>query len=417
MTLDCTDPLDLILQKKEEFINMKNKDAKDKPNNKNEEKPIKSEKVPKQVIQISIGGILGILLPTFCTIIGAAVTVTWIVGNRFEELSTKIGTVEDQVNEMSTDIAELRTDVDDIHDYLYLNNGVADQLENINKMLNIKVVNIPNSNEYSSIISEIRHNDIYFSGKESEIKSLTKIGIDADGNEYIAKDLINETVLLTYKENDKEIYFLGQYNENYHWNGYCVTNAYFLDGSLYGICESNFEDGKRLDYKSIYLSDNGQWIFSDRICNDGSNSGTSIHYTLNYDKIKNFTSTNVRVNDIIYTDKFIDSVSPVIKSFYSGDTSQEYYNDNSGNAYEIIYNDDGTVKTLYVGCFANGTFNDDTGNAWDIAYAEKYGSYVYNTGNFKNGNAVNKSTEPISIEEIQKIVSKYNFDSELKWKN
>lgn len=414
MTLDCTNPFDLNLQKKEEYFNMGNESTKDKQNKNKTTKDAKEQtKEPKKVIQVSISE----LLATIGAIFIAAIAASWHLGNKFEDLGTNVSKVETEVNEMRTDLTELSTDVDDMHDYLYLNNGVADQLENINKMLNIKVVNIPNSNEYSSIISEIKHNDIYFSGKESEVKSLTKIGIDADGNEYIAKDLVNETILLTYKENDKEIYFLGQYNENYHWNGYCVTNAYFLDGSLYGICESNFDDGKRLDYKSIYLSDNGQWIFSDRICNDSSNSGKSIHYILNYDKIKNFTSTNVRVNDILYTDRFIESVEPVTKSFYYGDTSQEYYNDNSGDAYEIIYNDDGTVKTLYVGCFANGTFNDNTGNAWDISYADKYGFYVYNTGNFKNGNAVTKSTEPITIEEIQKIVSEYNFESELTWKN
>ena len=248
----------------------------------------------------------------------------------------------------------------------------------------------------------------------------TSIGTDSDGNEYVAKDLVGDKILLTYTEDDEEVYFLGQYNEKYHWDGYCVTNTYNLSGELTGICESNFDDGRRIDYKSfckVHTADD-KWIYSDKVCNEDNNSGTNILYSLNYDKKKKFIPTNVRATDIVFTDKFVAENDPRMISFYHGNTADGKYNDNTGEAYEVIYNEDGTVKTLYTGGFKDGTFNDDTGNAWDITYFAQSGYYYYNTGIFRNGNAVEKSGEPISVEQIEKILSEsmIKIDTELKWR-
>lgn len=49
--------------------------------------------------------------------------------------------------------------------------------------------------------------------------------------------------------------------------------------------------------------------------------------------------------------------------FYHGNTSNGYYNDDTGNAYLVQYNNSNTVKTLYCGNFKDGVFNDNTGNA------------------------------------------------------
>ena len=141
-------------------------------------------------------------------------------------------------------------------------------------------------------------------------------------------------------------------------------------------------------------------------------------YSLNYDKKKKFIPTNVRATDIVFTDKFVAENDPRMISFYHGNTADGKYNDNTGEAYEVIYNEDGTVKTLYTGGFKDGTFNDDTGNAWDITYFAQSGYYYYNTGIFRNGNAVEKSGEPISVEQIEKILSEsmIKIDTELKWR-
>lgn len=101
----------------------------------------------------------------------------------------------------------------------------------------------------------IKDNDI--SQVATPLEPEMVIGKDLNGNEYIAEELVNKTILLSYydKEDDKIVYFLGQYNKEYHWDGYCVTNSYYTDGTFHGVCESNFYNGKRLDYETILLLD------------------------------------------------------------------------------------------------------------------------------------------------------------------
>lgn len=253
--------------------------------------------------------------------------------------------------------------------------------------------------------------------KTTSLEENIYIGIDSDGKKCYTRDLIGETTLLTYKEEGKDVFFLGKINENYNWDGYCITNSYYADGTLSSICESNFGNGERLDYKSIYLSEEGKWIYSNRVHSNGQNKGISITYVLEASKTKNFTVDNVRTSDIIFTDDFLEKSNARKIQYYSGNTVDGLYNDTTGNAYHVKYDEDGTVLTLYVGNFAGGTYNDSTGNAWDIAYSEECDIYVYNTGKFINGGAVNKSTYGISMEEIEKIIAPYAFECGLKWKD
>lgn len=257
----------------------------------------------------------------------------------------------------------------------------------------------------------------------------TRIGKDSNGDFYTANELINECILLTYEENGKEIFFLGQYNENYNWDGHCITNAYIKDGFLYGICESNFLNGERLDYKSLYVTNSNEWIYTDRICEKDSvtkdtiNKGISITYSFLYDKKKNFTNTNVRKEDILDADELLKRVGDKSTlKYYSGNTLGERYNDTTGDAYEAIYYNDGTIKTLYKGYFINGTFNDsrpvnESGEyAWDIAYSEELGYYVLNEGEFSNGHSVNGSDTEFSLSEIKELIEKHNFKCTLNFR-
>ena len=112
-------------------------------------------------------------------------------------------------------------------------------------------------------------------------------------------------MLLTYNENGKEVYFFGKLNKKFNWDGYCITNTYNNDGTLYGICESNFIDGKRIDYESFYLSSiEDEWIHTKRICKKDGNLGISERYNFQYNKVKNFTNTNVRIYDLLYIKDF-----------------------------------------------------------------------------------------------------------------
>ena len=326
-------------------------------------------------------------------------------------------TLSGDVRENTTLVTTLVKDVDDLKSGVYGNSntkGVTTRLEIIENMLGIVAINT--TDEFSEMLAGTFIEDNKVPTSSSPFSSTSTIGLDADGNKYVAEDLVNQKILLTYKEDGKTVYFYGQYNENYHWDGYCITNAYNSNGTLYGICESNYDDGTRLDYKTVLSTGSNQWDYYERACDEKSNSGISISYKFKYDKIANFTTTNVRVSDILDTEKFLQNQNKIMLQYYSGSTSNGKYNDTSGKAYHVKYDEDGTIRTLYVGNFKNGTYNDTTGNAWDIAYSDELGYYVCNTGSFKNGNAVNKSKVPFAQEKINEKIGEYEFGCKLKWK-
>lgn len=99
---------------------------------------------------------------------------------------------------------------------------------------------------------------------------------------------------------------MGKFNENYHWDGYCITNVYYKDGTLFGLCESNFDDGKRMDYISLYREDNNEWTYTNRNIGADGNSGITKCFTYSTSDVKNFTETNVRTNDFIIPDDYIE---------------------------------------------------------------------------------------------------------------
>lgn len=333
----------------------------------------------------------------------------------FVQMKEDINSIQEDMKEQAELIVNINENIVNIDNYLYDDGGVKDQLGDINEALNIKVINVTDE-QAISMLDDINEKSDSISYTMPILLSNMPIGTDIYGNSYVVKDLVNQTVLLTYREDDKEVYFLGQYNDRRNWNGYCVTNSYNLDGTLYSICESNFDDGKRMDYKSLYSSAESEWTVSDRICDNNVNSGTTTNYYYEYETIKNFTNTNVRRTDILYVDSFIDNEVAIITKFYFGETLNQRYNDDSGDAYLVKYDSDGTVKTLYVGNFVDGYCEDYTGNAWSIVYSEELQDYFYNTGDFENNSAIEKSLEPITVEEIEKIVSEYNFLCDLKWK-
>lgn len=359
------------------------------------------EKSPLEKIATVVGIIAGIVA-VLGTIIGAVCAVTDFM---------------EKFNKMQDDVTALMEDSSEMKDYLYMDGGVMDQLGNINEALELKVIVVTDESTASILDNlSVVTNDI--SNTATAILKDTPIGVDANGNEYVAEDLLGKVILLTYKDEGKDVFFLGKYNENYHWDGYCVTNTYNTDGTLFGICESNFDDGKRLDYKTVLCVDDtkNEWDYYSRVCNEDSNAGVSIEYYLEYEKEKNFTNTNVRYTDILYVDDFIANQDVKISQYYYGNTSNECYNDDTGKAYLITFDTDGTVRTLYVGKFVNGYPSDNSNKAWSIAYADKLGYYVHNIGKFSGGHAVDSSSEEFTQEQIDELVSQYRFGCELKWK-
>lgn len=369
----------------------------------------KQEDKKQNVIQISVGGVITIVV----TIALAAISASWIISGNITSLNKDVKSINTKLNTANSEIKEMK-------EYLYSDGGVKDQLgelsnnmDSITELLNITAIkaNVTTEEYINSNVSVVDNN---VSSSTSSFSADTCIGTDSEGKAYIAKDLIGQTILLTFDQGDKETYFLGQYNDKYHWDGYCVINTY-TDGVLNGVSESNFDDGNRLNYESFYLSDNqGEWIYTDRDCKEDSNDGISIRYKLDYDKQKNFTLTNARASDIIYVENLASYDNKEVLSYYVGSTSDGVYNDNSGDAYLVRYNEDGFVNVFYKGCFQNGSF-DDT-NAVEIVFDSSNDRYFLYQGTFVDGKRTSDDgIEYVTQNEIDTILKENECPNDLKW--
>lgn len=369
----------------------------------------KQEDKKQKVIQISVGGVISIAV----TIALTAISASWIISGNITSLNKDVKSINTKLNTANSEIKEMK-------EYIYADGGVKDQLgelsnnmDSITELLNITAIkaNVTTEEYINSNVSVVDNN---ISNSTSSFSADTCIGTDSEGKAYIAKDLIGQTILLTFDQGDKETYFLGQYNDKYHWDGYCVINTY-TDGVLNGVSESNFDDGNRLNYESFYLSDNqGEWIYTDRDCKEDSNDGISIRYKLDYDKQKNFTLTNARASDIIYVENLASYDNKEVLSYYVGSTSDGVYNDNSGDAYLVRYNEDGFVNVFYKGCFQNGSF-DDT-NAVEIVFDSSNDRYFLYQGTFVDGKRTSDDgIEYVTQNEIDTILKENECPNDLKW--
>lgn len=398
---------------------------------KHESRIIKMPKKKKNVIQEENSNNVNnqkISAKAIIEIIGFILTILTILSllfGAYNYVESKFDKLNDKLNEClkKDEISNLTTDVSEMREYLYSDDGVKDQLgefsdkmDKVTNLLNITAIKADvTTEEYIKNNVSIVDNDI--SDSTSSISPDTCIGTDFDGKVYIAKNLIDQTILLTYTEDDKEIYFLGQYNKNYHWNGYCVINTYDADGKLNGINESNFDDGNRLDYESYYLSDKqNEWIYTDRDCKKETNEGISIRYKSNFSKQKNFTATNVRVSDLIYIESMKEYDNKEILSYYMGKTSNGVYNDDSGNAYLVMYNSEGFVSVYYKGNFKDGYFEDE--NAIEIVLDESYNinKYFLYNGGFTRGERISDDgIKYITQDEINTILKENGCKDNFTW--
>ena len=240
------------------------------------------------------------------------------------------------------------------------------------------------------------------------------------GKKYSREQLSGLTLLVPYTEGDKEVYFLGQYNENYRWDGYCVTNTYNLDGTLYGIYEYNFSDGKCLSCKSFYKSEtNGNWIYLDREYNGNERYGKSIRYLFSYDVLKSFSNTDAKISDILYADKLIENSGAAMLTYYYGNMSDGKYNDKNGDAYEIIFDEEGFVKFLYIAEFLDGKVNDTDAKEIVLDQSVKDYNYFYYNGPIEDNKRQKKvsGNNYVTQEQINDILKDSGFecDLELKW--
>lgn len=383
--------------------------------------------------------VLGIVLG----IISILGTVTTVLFNYF--------TIWSDVKILKGQVETLTAAYTEMHEYIYEDGGVKDQLGDINKILSSEAKVIDANEDIIYTLAQVSNNLNTTNLMTSSFIADKPVGTDEYGNICLAKDLINETILLTYEDDGKEVYFLGQYNNNYHWDGKCIINSYYSDGTLFGISEAIFQDGKRLEFKTFAITEEtinnlkdskkiykllGSsknenmriWTKSDRVIDKNSNTetyiGTSIDYISDYIQTKDFTQDNVKPTDILYIEDFSLPLETVIYKYYYGHTYNFRYNhisdtNNTEKAYYAEYtkiDDEYHIRLLYVGNFINGEFNDKTGNAWEIVYADDSKQYAYNKGTFNESRFTGDNRKNVDINQIEEIIADYEFDCELNWK-
>lgn len=379
--------------------------------------PVANEK--NSVTKGSGGVFRAILTQVLVTIIASTVSTVLVSYRQLGVVENDIAHLAQNMKDMQTDISALRTDMDKIKtDVSGLQVAVADLQEMV---YNTHTINLTSSAVQSMQIVRSK-NDISTVAAPAW-RDTDVIGTDVStGKTYTAEELKNTTLLIPYTQNGQEVYFLGQFSDNIRWDGKCIINVY-EDDRLVLITEAVYDDGTMLSYKQVLPDVNHAekkvWLISDRECINEVNSGETWSYIRESDRMKAFTIGSVLVSDILDVAEFRETIDlQQLEGFYYGNTSEGTLNDDTGEAYIVKYFEDGTVRTLYRGRVKDGVFNDDTNNAWYIT-KEQDTSYMYYKGAFKNGivqnNTGSEFINPISLEEIQKIIQGQDFKCELKW--
>ena len=312
--------------------------------------------------------------------------------------------------ELTKTIKELKKDLKD--DYRQIKSDIRNTINLIKcKPTSIGRQTIP----LQTTSMEVKTNAATKSAKEKIIAtdSLT-------GEKIKTKDVVNKLVLMPYVENGQEVFFLGHFNANYHWDGNCIVNVY-NNNRLILITEAVYDDGKLISYKQVLEYGNNSdavWIISNRKRCGNENKGISSSFYKEEDKKKKFTLKNVKIEDIISVSQFKKSLNTAQKGFYYGKTSNGDYNDNTGRAYLVKYNENGKVCLFYCGRFKDGQPHDHTGQAWDIVLGEN-GKYVFRQAKHTNGDidypTITKRDYNMTPKKIEDKLKGLNIKCDLPW--
>lgn len=328
------------------------------------------------------------------------------INSRLEKLESQYSSLESQYNRLESQYSSL---------------------EDRTKTLENNIFEVVKIQAYSNVISTI---DTQFSSIKDEnfvmdllfTNKSDVIATDILTNtEYTVEQLADKRLLLTYEEEGNNVVFYGRFNENNHWDGNCIINVYNGD-KLIAITDGLYNDGILLQYKQAFidadLSGKEKWFVSSRVHTEEYNTGKTLQYDYTEHK-KKFDFSNVALKDIVDVDSFISSLTSNVDSIYHGNTCNGQFNDDTGSAYYVSYDDSKSIKTLYVGNFKDGNFHDTTGKAWYITKAADT-DYMYYIGKFEDGHPTEPETKdnfinPISLQQRNEIIKDKKFDCEIKW--
>ena len=254
--------------------------------------------------------------------------------------------------------------------------------------------------------------------EEAGVEEDEPVATSIDGIvEYSASELIDQTVVLAYEDSGYQVFFQGQYNENYHWDGECFINSY-KNGLLYAATIAVYDDGIRKEYKQL-IADGDEWNYTERECDGDINVGDSWIYAKSEDLKQTADFDNPSSDDFYDVEKYKDYIGEgKLLKRYHGNTSGGRFNDDTGNAWLISYDSEGFVKTLYCGGITKGNYDDITGNAWYITRNPDKGlKYAYYKGEFKNGKSGmdNSNLDYVTKDRIEEYTKGQPYESELNW--
>ena len=219
-------------------------------------------------------------------------------------------------------------------------------------------------------------------------------------------------------QNGEQVFFYGKYDKDGRLDGHCVINRY-LDGKLTFIMDTVYNSGKLCSYKQAFSYTNhagvNVWAISEREINNENDIWKTCTYYKLREYEKNLTLESITEKDILSVDNLVKTESLVLEGYYSGNISDGYYNDNTGEAHLVKYDEKGKVRYLYVGKVVDGYPYDETGNAWCISLGYDNEHYYYYKGTFENEEDTNEKLERKTLDEINSIIAPYNFKCELKW--
>lgn len=380
---------------------------------------------------IALCSLLVSVLCTIATVRGAMYTKQSIDDDKQQKeiddavqmnnIVTKIGQIDEfksGIDTLTATVGNLNETVGNLEDgYVQMSNIVTDLQQDVESLKSSRISNLVPSDYTLQYLTVSKENNYCLSSLP------VQSGVILANNKYTkegftGEELAGEQVLLPYKQNGQEVYFYGQVNEFGQWDGDCLVNVY-KDNELIIITDANYSNGKINNYEQAFVDENRNiWYISNRENKGDYNEGETWSYFKNSNNKKDFSLETVQIADMINVDDFKRMNELVKEGYYHGQTSNGRYNDTTGKAYSIKFAADGTIRTLYSGNMVDGQYEDYTGNAWYITKAEDT-DYMYYKGFFKNGKTVNNEgyifENNLSMSDIEKYVSGYEFDIELNW--
>ncbi len=233
---------------------------------------------------------------------------------------------------------------------------------------------------------------------------------DNKKHSYNAEELVNQTICAFFEgENGEKCYFIGQYNEAYHWEGPCTICAY-LDGNLYYVTDDVYENGSIISYKRFSRS-NSQWIYTDKTIDKNGNSfGDTWSYEYKNIPEKEHASELPTKDDLYSVSDVRDSVKELLISHYYGayNSNQDWY-DLSGEAYVLKYQDS-KITEVYKGTVADCRYVE--GTCIQISDA---GDYIVTTGTFSSllGGTEGCVSNSQTYKEVCDLIKGKEFEAEI----